>query len=72
MYYKKIKIGNRQIPNNLFLAPMAGITDKVYRIICREMGAGLVCTEMVSSRAIFHNDSKTKLLMETKRRRKTN
>ena len=65
MYLKKIKIGNLEIKNNLFLAPMAGITDKSYRTICREMGAGLVYTEMISSRAVFHDDSKTKLLMDT-------
>lgn len=44
---------------------MAGITDKAYRKICQEEGAGLVCTEMISSRAIFHDDNKTKLLMDT-------
>ena len=49
----------------MFLAPMAGITDKAYRKICQEEGAGLVCTEMISSRAIFHDDNKTKLLMDT-------
>ena len=65
MYLKKIKIGNQELENNIFLAPMAGITDKAYRIICKEMGAGLVCTEMISSRAIFHDDTKTKLLMDT-------
>ena len=65
MYYKKIKIGNYEIENNIFLAPMAGITDKPYRMICKEMGAGLVYTEMISSRAIYHDDTKTKLLMDT-------
>ena len=65
MYYKKIKIGNQEIENNIFLAPMAGITDKSYRKICKKMGAGLVYTEMISSRAIFHDDTKTKLLMDT-------
>ncbi len=44
---------------------MAGITDKPYRMICKEMGAGLVYTEMISSRAIYHDDTKTKLLMDT-------
>ena len=39
MYYKKIKIGNYEIENNIYLAPMAGITDKPYRMICKEMGA---------------------------------
>ena len=65
MYLKKIKIGNQEIENNIFLAPMAGITDKPYRMICKDMGAGLVYTEMISSRAIFHDDTKTKLLMNT-------
>ena len=65
MYYKKLKIGNCKLENNIILAPMAGITDKPYRMICKEMGAGLVCTEMISSRAIFHDDTKTKLLMDT-------
>ena len=65
MYLKPIKIGNLEIPNNIFLAPMAGITDKPYRKICKDHGAGLVYTEMISSRAIFHDDSKTKLLMNT-------
>lgn len=65
MYLKKIKIGNIELENNLILAPMAGVTDLPFRKICKEFGPGLVCTEMVSSRAIFHNDSKTKLLMNT-------
>lgn len=65
MYVKPIKIGNLEIPNNIFLAPMAGITDKPYRKICKSHGAGLVYTEMISSRAIFHDDTKTKLLMNT-------
>ena len=65
MFLNKIKIGNLELENNIFLAPMAGITDKAYRKICKENGAGLVCTEMISSRAIYHDDSKTKLLMDT-------
>ena len=63
MYVKPIKIGDIEIENNIFLAPMAGITDKAYRIICKEHGAGLVYTEMISSKAIFYNDEKTKMLM---------
>ena len=65
MYLKKLKIGNVELENNLILAPMAGVTDLPFRKICKEYGPGLVCTEMVSSKAIFHNDSKTKLLMNT-------
>ena len=63
MYIKPIKIGNLEIQNNIFLAPMAGITDLPFRILCKEHGAGLVYTEMVSSKGIFYDDSKTKRLM---------
>ncbi len=70
MYLKAVKIGNLKIENNIFLAPMAGITDKAYRKICKELGAGLAFTEMISSKAIFYNDSKTKLLMDTKGEKK--
>lgn len=59
MYLKKLKIGNVELKNNIILAPMAGITDLPFRILCKENGAGLVCNEMVSSRAIYHNDEKT-------------
>lgn len=65
MYLKKLKIGNVELENNLILAPMAGVTDLSFRKICKEFGPGLVCTEMVSSKAIFYDDSKTKLLMNT-------
>ena len=65
MYIKKLKIGNVELENNLILAPMAGVTDLPFRKVCKEFGPGLVCTEMVSSKAIFYDDSKTKLLMNT-------
>ena len=65
MYLKKIKIGNVELENNLILAPMAGITDLPFRSICKQYGPGLVCTEMVSSKAIFYGDEKTKLLLNT-------
>lgn len=65
MYLKKLKIGNVELENNLILAPMAGVTDLSFRKICKEFEPGLVCTEMVSSKAIFYDDSKTKLLMNT-------
>lgn len=64
-YIKKIKIGNVELENNVLLAPMAGITDKAYRIIAKKYGAGLVCTEMVSSKGLYYNDEKTKLLLDT-------
>ena len=64
-YLKKLKIGNVELENNLILAPMAGVTNQPFRIICKEYGAGMVCTEMASSKAIFHNDQKTKRLLNT-------
>lgn len=63
MYLKKLTIGNVELRNNILLAPMAGITDLPFRLICEKYGAGLTCTEMVSSKGIFYNDSKTKLLL---------
>ena len=66
MYIHKLKIGNVELENNLILAPMAGVTDLPFRVVCKELGAGMVCTEMVSSRAMFHNDEKTLKLLETK------
>lgn len=66
MYLKKLKIGNVELRNNILLAPMAGITDLPFRLICEKYGAGLTCTEMVSSKGIFYNDSKTKLLLNVK------
>ena len=53
-YIHPIKLNNLIIPNNIFLAPMAGVTDMPYRKLCKEMGAGLVYTEMVSSKAIHY------------------
>lgn len=64
MYIKKIKIGDVELKNNILLAPMAGITDLPFRIICEKYSKpGLVYTEMLSSRALFYNDEKTKKLM---------
>lgn len=55
-----MKIGNLVLENNIFLAPMAGVSDIAFRIICRQMGAGLVFSEMVSAKGIYYKDSKTK------------
>ena len=60
-----MRIGNVETDNNIFLAPMAGITDLPFRLICKEKGAGLVYTEMVSARALLYGDEKTKLLLKT-------
>ncbi len=65
-YLKKLKIGNVELENNLILAPMAGVTNRPFRTICKEIGnPGLVCTEMASSKAMFHNDQKTNRLLNT-------
>ncbi len=53
------KIGNVEIKNKVVLAPMAGICDNAYRTIVKEMGAGLICAEMVSDKAIYYNSKKT-------------
>ena len=66
MFLKKLKIGNVELRNNILLAPMAGITDLPFRLICEKYGAGLTCTEMVSSKGLYYNDAKTKLLLNTK------
>ena len=66
MYIHKLKIGEIELENNILLAPMAGITDLPFRMITKKQGAGLVYTEMVSSKAIYHNDEKTKKLLNMK------
>lgn len=60
-----MKIGNINIENNLVLAPMAGVTDFPFRKICREMGCGLLYTEMVSAKAILYKNKNTEPLLET-------
>lgn len=64
MYLHKIEIGNVTLKNNILLAPMAGITNLPFRIICEKFEPGLVCTEMVSSKGLFYKDEKTKKLLE--------
>ena len=65
MFLKKLKIGNVELKNNLILAPMAGVTNLPFRIICEKFEPGMVCTEMASAKAMFHNDEKTKRLLNT-------
>ena len=60
-----MKIGNVELKNNIFLAPMAGVTDLAFRIICDRFGAGLSYTEMVSAKALSFADKKTGTLMKT-------
>lgn len=56
-------IGNIEVKNPVFLAPMAGVTDWAYRTICAELGAGVTVTEMVSSRALVYQDKKSRKLL---------
>ena len=60
----KLKIGNVTLENNLVLAPMAGVTDLPFRLLCRRQGAGLLRMEMVSAKAIYYKNKNTELLME--------
>jgi len=58
-----MRIGNVEIESKLYLAPMAGVTDAAFRQICREQGAGLSCTELVSAKALCYDDEKSKALL---------
>ena len=58
-----LKIGNVSLKNNLILAPMAGVTDLPFRLLCKEQGAGLLCMEMVSAKAIYFNNKNTEELL---------
>ena len=53
---KQLKIGNVTLPNRYILGPMAGVTDLPFRVLCKEQGAGLLCMEMVSAKAILYNN----------------
>ena len=59
-----IKIGNTEYRHGLFLAPMAGVTDKSFRALCKKRGAEGMTTEMVSSKALIFKDKKTNVLCE--------
>jgi len=59
----KLKIGDVTLDNNVILAPMAGVTDLPFRLLCREMGAGMVCMEMISAKAIYYNNKNTEELL---------
>lgn len=61
---KPLKIGSVTLPNNLILAPMAGVTDLPFRLLCKEQGAGLLCMEMVSAKAIMYKNRNTESLLE--------
>lgn len=59
----KLTIGNVTLDNNLILAPMAGVTDLPFRVLCKEQGAGLICMEMVSAKGIYYNNKNTESLL---------
>ena len=58
-----LKIGDVSLKNNLILAPMAGVTDLPFRLLCKEQGAGLLCMEMISAKAIYFNNKNTEELL---------
>ncbi|MBE5901149.1 MAG: tRNA dihydrouridine synthase DusB [Lachnospiraceae bacterium] len=60
----KLTIGSVELSNNLILAPMAGVTDLPFRLLCKEQGADLVCMEMVSAKGILYKNKNTELLLQ--------
>ncbi len=63
-WLRKLKIGNVTLENNVILAPMAGVSDLPFRLLCSEQGAGLAGMEMISAKAILYNNKNTSALME--------
>ncbi len=62
--YGKLQIGSVTLDNNIILGPMAGVSDLPFRVLCSEMGAGMVCMEMVSAKAITYKNRNTNMLLE--------
>lgn len=60
-----LTIGNVTLENNIILAPMAGVCDLPFRVLCKEQGAGLVCMEMVSAKGIYYHNKNTEILLQT-------
>ncbi len=65
-----MKIGNLQLKNNVVLAPMAGVTDLPYRLLCIEQGVGLVYTELISAKGLYYENDKTNDMLVTDSREK--
>lgn len=59
-----MKIGNVELKNNIVLAPMAGVSDLPFRLLCTRYGAGMTCMEMISAKAIYYNNKNTESLLE--------
>ncbi|GAA0353721.1 tRNA dihydrouridine synthase DusB [Bacillus horti] len=70
MATRKLKIGNIEMKNQVVLAPMAGVCNPAFRLIAKEFGAGLVCAEMVSDKAILHGNERTKKMLFVDEREK--
>lgn len=62
-----MRIANLEFSNNIFLAPLAGVTDIAFRGLCKRMGCGLVYTEMISAKALYYNNDNTKAMLEFSR-----
>ncbi len=62
--YGRLQIGSVTLDNNIILGPMAGVSDLPFRVLCSEMGAGLVCMEMISAKAIIYKNRNTNMLLE--------
>ena len=60
----ELRIGNVTLKNNIILAPMAGVSDLPFRLLCAEQGAGMVCMEMISAKAIIYKNRNTNMLLE--------
>lgn len=60
----KLKLGSVELESNVILAPMAGVTNQAFKQIVRELGAGLICTEMVNDKALLHDNERTKKMIE--------
>ena len=61
---KTLKIGNVELENRYVLAPMAGVTDLPFRLLCKEQGAGLLCMEMISAKALQYHNKNTEALLQ--------
>mgnify|MGYP000877681539 CR=1 FL=1 len=61
---KQLTIGNVSLANPVILAPMAGVSDLPFRLLCHEQGAGMVCSEMISAKAILYHNKNTEELMQ--------
>ena len=63
-YSNGFSIGKVTLPGRVVLAPMAGVTDLPFRLLCKEQGADLICTEMVSAKGIYYNNKNTEDLLK--------